>query len=35
MRVAIVAGLAAVVGADAAQAQLRPFAIVDDAIPQR
>ena len=34
MRVAIVAGLAAVLGADAAQAQLRPFAIVDDAIPQ-
>ena len=34
MRFAIVAGLAAVVGADAAQAQLRPFAIVDDAIPQ-
>ena len=34
MRVAIVAGLAAVVGADAAQAQLRPFAIVDDAVPQ-
>ena len=34
MRVAIAAGLAAVVGADAAQAQLRPFAIVDDAIPQ-
>ena len=31
---AIVAGLAAVVDADAAQAQLRPFAIVDDAIPQ-
>ena len=26
--------LAAVLGADAAQAQLRPFAIVDDAIPQ-
>ena len=34
MRVAIAAGLAAVLGADAAQAQLRPFAIVDDAIPQ-
>jgi len=34
VRVAIVAGLAAVLGADAAQAQLRPFAIVDDAIPQ-
>ena len=33
-RVAIAAGLAALVGADAAQAQLRPFAIVDDAIPQ-
>ena len=33
-RVAIAAGLAAFVGADAAQAQLRPFAIVDDAIPQ-
>ncbi len=34
MRFAIAAGLAAVLGADAAQAQLRPFAIVDDAIPQ-
>jgi sulfur-oxidizing protein SoxX len=34
VRFAIVAGLAAVVGADAAQAQLRPVAIVDDAIPQ-
>jgi sulfur-oxidizing protein SoxX len=34
MRLAIAAGLAAVLGADAAQAQLRPFAIVDDAIPQ-
>jgi len=34
VRVAIAAGLAAVLGADAAQAQLRPFAIVDDAIPQ-
>ncbi len=33
-RLAIAAGLAAVLGADAAQAQLRPFAIVDDAIPQ-
>jgi L-cysteine S-thiosulfotransferase len=34
VRFAIAAGLAAVLGADAAQAQLRPFAIVDDAIPQ-
>ncbi len=34
MRLAIAAGLAAVLGADAAQALLRPFAIVDDAIPQ-
>ena len=33
-RLAIAAGLAAVLGAEAAQAQLRPFAIVDDAIPQ-
>ena len=33
-RFAIVAGLAAILCADAAQAQLRPFAIVDDAIPQ-
>ena len=33
LRVAIAAGLAAVVGADAAQAQLRPYAIVGDAIP--
>ena len=34
MRVAIAAGLAAILCAGAAQAQLRPFAIVDDAIPQ-
>ena len=34
MRVAIASGLAAVLWADAAQAQLRPFAIVDDTIPQ-
>ena len=33
-RVAIAAGLAAMLCADTAQAQLRPFAIVDDAIPQ-
>jgi L-cysteine S-thiosulfotransferase len=34
VRFAIAAGLAAILCADAAQAQLRPFAIVDDAIPQ-
>jgi L-cysteine S-thiosulfotransferase len=33
-RLAIAAGLAAVLWADAAQAQLRPYAVVDDAIPQ-
>ena len=33
-RIAIAAGLAALLCAGAAQAQLRPFAIVDDAIPQ-
>ena len=35
VRVAIVAGACRVVGAGAAQAQLRPFAVVDDAIPHR